>query len=34
MKLNNGRVSACTEEWEKFRQCHEQSKAAKIGDKK
>ncbi|KAG6615725.1 uncharacterized protein IUM83_05104 [Phytophthora cinnamomi] len=27
MKLNNGRVSACTEEWEKFRQCHDQGKA-------
>ncbi|RMX62749.1 hypothetical protein KXD40_002672 [Peronospora effusa] len=28
MKLNNGRVSACIEEWKKFRQCHEQGKAA------
>ncbi|KAL7994516.1 hypothetical protein Plhal703r1_c53g0159131 [Plasmopara halstedii] len=28
MKLNNGRVSACTEEWEEFRKCFEQGKAA------
>uniref|UniRef100_A0AAV1TNS6 CHCH domain-containing protein n=1 Tax=Peronospora matthiolae TaxID=2874970 RepID=A0AAV1TNS6_9STRA len=35
MKRHNGRVSACTKEWEKFRQCHEQNKAAhKSGDKK
>ncbi|CAI5734848.1 unnamed protein product [Peronospora destructor] len=35
MKLNNGRVSACIEEWKKFRQCHEQGRRyTKSGSKK
>ncbi|TYZ57057.1 hypothetical protein PybrP1_010709 [[Pythium] brassicae (nom. inval.)] len=34
MKAHNGRVSACTAEWELFRKCHASSKAAKAsGDK-
>ncbi|KAI9912396.1 hypothetical protein PsorP6_006080 [Peronosclerospora sorghi] len=31
MKLHNGRVSACTEEWDKFRLCHDKSSAALKG---
>lgn len=30
MKAHSGRVSACTAEWELFRQCHARSKAAKA----
>ncbi|DAZ93064.1 TPA: hypothetical protein N0F65_009738 [Lagenidium giganteum] len=26
MKKHNGRVSACTKEWDAFRKCHEQSR--------
>uniref|UniRef100_K3XAT9 CHCH domain-containing protein n=1 Tax=Globisporangium ultimum (strain ATCC 200006 / CBS 805.95 / DAOM BR144) TaxID=431595 RepID=K3XAT9_GLOUD len=30
MKKYNGRVSACKAEWDLFRKCHEEGKAAKA----
>lgn len=33
MKRHNGRVSACVQEWELFRKCHEEGKALKAQQK-